>query len=302
MAPWIYCLPVHWPFSYWVACVFMTIIWGTYISNIFLVYPLLFICRLIISFKFIDGYMTFEFWGFLWRPSHAKTNENAFPPLIYWFLQINLLEMKYLLYLNFFFMLLARWPDCCRYSSYWMSNPLLTEVLLLAWMDFSRAFVRSPLDQYMWHIAIQSLDHRTICSYPPCRSSVMWKCHEKFCLTWRRFLYSYKFLFLYFIFSMFLIELELHHLPISLASLQLLPAALLTPSHVLHNSCYLLFLWLSLVRTSACLFVWISIYKYNLLSPFLLVVCTWFQCWLLYIGKPIRGSSLGEAKSPPNRH
>lgn len=120
MAPWIYCLPVHWPFSYWVACVFMTIIWGTYISNIFLVYPLLFICRLIISFKFIDGYMTFEFWGFLWRPSHAKTNENAFPPLIYWFLQINLLEMKYLLYLNFFFMLLARWPDCCRYSSYWL--------------------------------------------------------------------------------------------------------------------------------------------------------------------------------------
>lgn len=109
----------------------------------------------------------------------------------------------------------------------------------------------------------------------------------EFCLTWRRFLY--------FISSMLLIELELHHLPTSLASLQLLPDALLTPSHALHNSCYLLFLWLSLLRTSACLFVWISIYKCNLLSPFLVVMCTLFQCWLLYIGKPIRDSSLGEA-------
>ena len=125
---------------------------------------------------------------------------------------------------------------------------------------------------------------------------------RNFCLTWRRFLYSYKFLFLYFIFSMFLIELELHHLPISLTSLQLLPAALLNLSNVLHNSCYFLFLWLSLLCTSTCLFVWISIYKYNLLSPFLLLVCSWFQFWPLYIGKPIRGSSLGEATSPPSRH
>lgn len=33
-------------------------------------------------FQVLDIYMTFEFWGFPCRPSHSRTNENAFSPLI----------------------------------------------------------------------------------------------------------------------------------------------------------------------------------------------------------------------------